>query len=221
MKMNKIKKTVGVVALLAAVALSACSENSKTSETSNSQTEAVKEVNSEVINKNDELLTGLHHVVLDIKDYGQIELELDADVAPVSVTNFINLANKGYYDGLTFHRIISDFMMQGGDGSAKKPEINIANINGEFWENGIENNISHKRGVISMARSAAYDSASSQFFICREDSEFLDGQYAAFGHVTSGMDVVDAICVSAPVIDNNGTVPLNNQPVMNSVKVID
>ena len=168
-----------------------------------------------------ELLTGLHHVTIDVKDYGTISLELDADTAPISVTNFINLAKDGFYDGLTFHRIISGFMIQGGDPKGNGTGGSDQTIKGEFSENGVENDISHVRGTISMARANDPDSASSQFFIVHEDSTFLDGEYACFGYVTDGMDVVDAICEDTKVEDNNGTVAKENQPVIESIKVID
>ena len=171
--------------------------------------------------ENEELLTGLHHVTIDVQDYGTISLELDADTAPISVTNFINLANEGFYDGLTFHRIISGFMIQGGDPNGNGTGGSEKNIKGEFSANGVENDISHVRGVISMARANDPDSGSSQFFIVHEDSTFLDGQYAAFGHVTDGMDVVDAICEAVPVQDNNGTVAAADQPVITAVTVVD
>lgn len=171
--------------------------------------------------ENEELLTGLHHVTIDVQDYGTISLELDADTAPISVTNFINLANEGFYDGLTFHRIISGFMIQGGDPNGNGTGGSEKTIKGEFSANGVENDISHVRGVISMARANDPDSGSSQFFIVHEDSTFLDGQYAAFGHVTDGMDVVGAICEAVPVQDNNGTVAAADQPVITAVTVID
>lgn len=171
--------------------------------------------------EDEDLLTGLHHVTIDVQDYGTISLELDADTAPISVTNFINLANEGFYDGLTFHRIISGFMIQGGDPNGNGTGGSEKTIKGEFSANGVENDISHVRGVISMARANDPDSGSSQFFIVHEDSTFLDGQYAAFGHVTDGMDVVDAICEAVPVQDNNGTVAAADQPVITAVTVVD
>lgn len=171
--------------------------------------------------ENEELLTGLHHVTIDVQDYGTISLELDADTAPISVTNFINLANEGFYDGLTFHRIISGFMIQGGDPNGNGTGGSEKTIKGEFSANGVENDISHVRGVISMARANNPDSGSSQFFIVHEDSTSLDGQYAAFGHVTEGMDVVDAICEAVPVQDKNGTVAAADQPVITAVTVVD
>lgn len=168
-----------------------------------------------------EYLTGLHHVEIEVENYGTMTLELDADVAPITVTNFVNLANEGFYDGLTFHRIIAGFMIQGGDPLGNGTGGSDQEIKGEFASNGVENPISHERGVISMARAKAPDSASSQFFICHQDSDFLDGNYAAFGYVTEGIEIVDKICEDTPVIDNNGTVEPENQPVINTIKVID
>lgn len=149
-------------------------------------------------------------------------MELDADVAPITVTNFVNLAKKGFYNGLTFHRIMSGFMIQGGDPNGDGTGGSEETIKGEFKSNGIENTMSHKRGVISMARTQNDpDSASSQFFIVQADSDFLDGDYAAFGKVTAGMDIVDKICQSVQPIDNNGTVPADQQPKITAIKVID
>lgn len=170
--------------------------------------------------KNDmkDLLTGKHYVEMKVKDYGTIELELDSDVAPITVTNFINLVNSKFYDGLTFHRIIDGFMIQGGDPLGNGTGGSSKTIKGEFSENGVKNSISHVRGVISMARSSDYNSASSQFFIVQEDTTSLDGQYAAFGKVISGMDVVDKIA-KVKVEDDNGTVSKENQPVIESIRV--
>lgn len=168
-----------------------------------------------------EQLTGIHHAEIEVKDYGTIKVELDADTAPISVTNFVKLAQEHFYDGLTFHRIMDGFMIQGGDPEGTGRGGSDETIKGEFSSNGVENNISHERGVISMARSSNPDSASSQFFIVQTDSTYLDGQYAAFGHVTEGMDVVDAICKDAKPTDNNGTIPAEEQPVMTSVTITD
>lgn len=165
------------------------------------------------------LLKGKHDVVITVKDYGIIELELDADVAPITVTNFIDLVKDKFYDGLTFHRIMDGFMIQGGDPEGNGTGGSPNTIKGEFSSNGVENNISHVRGVISMARSQDNNSASSQFFIVQEDSTFLDGQYAAFGKVTSGMDVVDKIAESAKPTDDNGTIPKEEQPVIEKIRV--
>lgn len=165
--------------------------------------------------------TGKHHAKIVVKNYGTIALELDADVAPITVENFANLVNEGFYNGLTFHRIISGFMIQGGDPLGNGTGGSSKTIKGEFASNGVKNSISHVRGTISMARSSMPNSASSQFFIVHKDSTFLDGQYAAFGTVTSGMDVVDKICADTAVEDDNGTVAKNNQPVIEKITMID
>ena len=132
-------------------------------------------------------------IKIEMQDGGVIMLELYADAAPVTVANFKSLVKRGFYDGLIFHRVISGFMIQGGDPTGTGMGGSENRIKGEFAENGHPNPISHKRGVISMARAAHPDSASSQFFIMHEDGTFLDGKYAAFGKVTDGMDVVDRI----------------------------
>lgn len=168
-----------------------------------------------------EPLTGLHHAEIEVEDYGTIKLELDADTAPITVTNFVKLAQEGFYDGLTFHRIMDGFMIQGGDPLGTGTGGSDETIKGEFESNGVENTLSHVRGTVSMARSSAPDSASSQFFIVQADSTYLDGDYAAFGTVTEGMEVVDAICKDADPTDNNGTIPAEEQPVMASVTIID
>ena len=164
---------------------------------------------------------GTHHAEITIKDMGTITVELDGDAAPITVQNFMDLAESGFYDGLTFHRIINGFMMQGGDPNGDGTGGSEQTIKGEFALNGIENGLSHTRGAISMARATDMDSASSQFFIVHEDSTYLDGQYACFGYVTDGMDIVDEICENTPVEDGNGTVLPENQPVIESVKIID
>ena len=164
---------------------------------------------------------GKYTAVIDIADYGAITLELDGDSAPLTVANFVKLAKNGFYDGLTFHRIMDGFMMQGGDPNGNGTGGSDETIPGEFSANGYDNPISHTRGTISMARAQDPNSASSQFFICQADSTFLDGSYAAFGRVTDGMDVVDAICADAQPTDDNGTIPPEAQPVINSVTIQD
>lgn len=168
---------------------------------------------------------GIHHAVIKFKDLGEVELELDGDTAPITVKNFVDLANEGFYDGLTIHRNVPGFVIQGGDpdgngtGGSGKP------IKGEFKANGIENNISHKRGVISMARlSNDMDSATSQFFIVLDDAAIpsLDNLYAGFGHVTKGMEIVDKIAAETPIEDPySGSVAKDKQPVIESIKIID
>lgn len=164
---------------------------------------------------------GKHHIEIQVKDYGTIKAELDGDAAPITVANFLKLAESGFYDGLTFHRIIDGFMIQGGDPKGNGTGGADKTIKGEFSQNGVENKLSHVRGTLSMARSQDMDSASSQFFIVQSDSTYLDGQYAAFGTVTEGMELVDKICKDTPVQDNNGTVSAADQPVIESIKVID
>ena len=180
--------------------------------------------NNQISNESEEnnmYSTGKHHAEIVVKNYGTIALELDADVAPITVENFANLVNEGFYNGLTFHRIISGFMIQGGDPLGNGTGGSSKTIKGEFASNGVKNPISHVRGTISMARSSMPNSASSQFFIVHQDSTFLDGQYAAFGTVTSGMEVVDKICADTAVEDDNGTVAKNNQPVIEKITIID
>ncbi|MCR4581885.1 MAG: peptidylprolyl isomerase [Bacilli bacterium] len=179
-----------------------------------------------VITKKGEKNMGKVNIEISVKNYGIIELELDGDVAPITVENFVNLVNDGFYNGLTFHRIISGFMIQGGDPNGNGTGGSNKKIKGEFSKNGVENNISHVRGTISMARSGGnpdteytMNSASSQFFIVHEDSTYLDGNYAAFGHVTSGMEVVDKIANDAQPIDRNGTISRDKQPVIEYIKV--
>ena len=180
--------------------------------------------NNQISNESEEnnmYSTGKHHAEIVVKNYGTIVLELDADVAQITVENFANLVNEGFYNGLTFHRIISGFMIQGGDPLGNGTGGSSKTIKGEFASNGVKNSISHVRGTISMARSSMPNSASSQFFIVHQDSTFLDGQYAAFGTVTSGMEVVDKICADTAVEDDNGTVAKNNQPVIEKITIID
>lgn len=158
-------------------------------------------------------------VKISVKDYGDIVVQLDDEAAPLTVENFVNLVKDGFYDGLTFHRIIDGFMIQGGDPLGNGTGGSEETIKGEFSSNGVDNPISHKRGVISMARSNDPDSASSQFFIVQSDSTYLDGDYAGFGYVTSGMDIVDQICEDVPVQDDNGTVASKDQPVIEKITV--
>ena len=154
-----------------------------------------------------------------VEDYGTIVVQLSNVNAPKTVENFVTLAVSGFYDGLTFHRIKEGFVMQGGDPNADGTGGSDKNIEGEFAANGYMNSLSHKRGVISMARSNDPDSASSQFFICHQDCTSLDGQYAAFGFVTEGMDVVDNICADAVPIDYIGNIPKENQPIIEKITI--
>ena len=172
--------------------------------------------------KEEKYMTGIHHVLLTVKDLGEITIELDADTAPITVTNFLKLVNSKFYDGLTFHRIIDGFMIQGGDPTGTGSGGSKETITGEFESNGIKNDITHVRGVISMARSSNKNSASSQFFIVHKDSEFLDGNYAGFGHVTKGIEVVDKVVKAVKgKTGDNGEVEPEDQPVIESIVQID
>lgn len=207
---STIKKLLCIICALALVlAFAGCGKD----KTGNSSIPDIDEAN---------LLSGKHHAEIKVKDMGVIKLELDADTAPITVTNFVNLAKSGFYDGLTFHRVIEGFMIQGGDPKGNGTGGSGKNIKGEFSNNGFENNLLHTRGVISMARSPYDpDSASSQFFIMHVDYPSLDGDYATFGWVTEGLSIVDKIAQETPVIDNNGTVKEGCAPVIESIKVID
>ena len=173
---------------------------------------------TEKATKKTKTLKGNYQVEIKIKDYGTIYAEIDADTAPITVTNFVNLCKNHFYDGLTFHRIIKDFMIQGGDPNGDGTGGSKKTIKGEFTDNGVENPLKHTRGALSMARSQDNDSASSQFFIVQKTASHLDGQYAVFGYVYEGMDIVDKICDDVQVEDNNGTVAKENQPVIESIR---
>lgn len=187
--------------LLTVVSLVGCSSSKTTEKTKKTKT-----------------LKGNYQVEIKIKDYGTIYAEIDADTAPITVTNFVNLCKNHFYDGLTFHRIIKDFMIQGGDPNGDGTGGSEETIKGEFSDNGVENPLKHTRGALSMARSQDNDSASSQFFIVQKTASHLDGQYAVFGYVYEGMDIVDKICDDVQVEDNNGTVAKENQPVIESIR---
>lgn len=163
-------------------------------------------------------------VEIEVANYGKIKVGLDAKAAPITVANFKKLVGDGFYDGLTFHRIIKDFMMQGGDPKGDGTGGSDKNIKGEFTENGVDNYLAHVRGAISMARSSENDSASSQFFIVHQtssnNSKSLDGKYCCFGYVLEGMDVVDKIIADANPTDNNGTIAAANQPKIVSIKIV-
>ena len=182
-----------------------------------------QEIESEKPNTSEEVVTytvaGSYTAVIEVADYGSITVELDGTAAPQTVKNFVSLAKDRFYNGLTFHRIIDGFMIQGGDPNGNGTGGSGKTIKGEFSANGVENNLSHTRGAISMARSNDYDSASSQFFIVHEDSLYLDGSYAVFGYVADGMEVVDAICAAAEPTDNNGSIAAASQPVITSITI--
>ena len=160
-----------------------------------------------------------HTAVIEIENYGAIELALCGNKAPKTVERFVTLAKDGFYDGLTFHRIMEGYMMQGGCPEGTGLGKWEKNLRGEFAANGFNNPISHRRGTISMARANDYNSASCQFFIVHQDQTMWDGQYAAFGYVTDGMDVVDAVCTTVKPTDGNGTIPAEQQPKIVSITV--
>lgn len=222
-----MKKKFSFLLVLAVLVmgLSACGSSKSDTTSETKATKAPKATETAEATKKPESKTtdtkGKHHAKIKVKDYGTIEVELDGDTAPITVANFIKLVNEKFYDGLTFHRIMSGFMIQGGDPLGNGTGGSDETIKGEFSSNGVENNISHKRGVISMARSSEPDSASSQFFIMHQDADYLDGQYAAFGKVTKGMSVVDKICEDVTPTDGNGTVEKADQPVIESIRMVD
>lgn len=222
-----MKKKFSFLLVLAVLVmgLSACGSSKSDTTSETKATKAPKATETAEATKEPESKTtdtkGKHHAKIKVKKYGTIEVELDGDTAPITVANFVKLVNKKFYDGLTFHRIISGFMIQGGDPLGDGTGGSDETIKGEFSSNGVENNISHKRGVISMARSSDPDSASSQFFIMHQDSTYLDGEYAAFGKVTKGMDVVDKICEDVTPTDSNGTIEKADQPVIESIRMVD
>ena len=147
-------------------------------------------------------------------------MELDRDIAPITGDNFVKLSKEGFYDNLTFHRIIDGFMIQGGDPNKNGTGGSNKTIKGEFKNNGVNNKISHTRGVISMARSSDNNSASSQFFIMQKDNTYLDGEYAAFGKVTSGIEIVDKIVNDVSKYgDGNGLIPEDKQPIIETISI--
>lgn len=228
--MKKSYIIIGVIVVLVIVAIvcfaiynNRIKDNTNTVEPTSQEENNTEQniVNNEESEVNDMYSSGTHHAQIVIKDYGTISLELYADIAPITVSNFAKLVNDGFYDGLTFHRIIEGFMIQGGDPLGNGTGGSDENIKGEFAMNGVQNSISHVRGTISMARATSYNSASSQFFIMQEDTPSLDGQYAAFGKVTDGIEIVDKICEDTQVEDSNGTVLKENQPVIEKITMID
>ena len=238
-----MKKIISLcLSLLMLCSFVGCGEKTTTT-TDDGDTESGRNVKVEYMDVED--VADSYTAVIKVKDMGEITLELDGKTAPITVANFVSLAKSGFYNGLTFHRIISGFMIQGGDPLGNGTGGSEKNIKGEFALNGVENSIKHDRGVISMARSGsayeqylsagyklsdlpgeaktdierALNSASSQFFIMHQDSPHLDGSSAAFGKVTSGMDIVDKLATTTPVADSNGTVLTANQPIIESITI--
>ena len=201
-----MKKTIVLMLIVLSLILCACGQAAPAASAPTDGAEAFQTV---------------RHAEIVIRDYGTIKLELDEGTAPITVANFIKLAEAGFYDGLTFHRIMDGFMIQGGDLEGKGTGGSGERIKGEFAANGVYNPISHVEGVISMARAQDPDSASSQFFITVADATFLDGSYAAFGRVTEGLGIAKQIAKDARPVDNNGTIPADEQPVIESVTILD
>ncbi len=231
-KSNKKVITIAIiaavvfVAALTALIIGVASEGKNTTTSGSSGNSVVSDIQTNVADNkihsgpyDPATISGKHNIEIDIKDYGVIKVELDADVAPITVANFLNLTNDKFYDGLTFHRIIDTFMIQGGDPAGNGSGGSDVDIKGEFTNNGVVNNLQHTRGAISMARAMDPNSGSSQFFIVHQDSPHLNGDYACFGYVTEGIEIVDKICADTPVTDTNGTVQPENQPVINSIKI--
>ena len=233
-----------ILSLLMVFVFAGCGNKTDTT-TTNGDNNTNTNSNKDVVDIAPEDVEDSYIAVIKVKTLGEITLELDGKTAPITVANFVSLAKSGFYDGLTFHRIIEDFMIQGGDPEGTGMAGSDKNIKGEFSANGVDNGISHKRGVISMARSGsayeqyiamgytladlpeeaendinrAFNSASSQFFIMHQDAPHLDGNYAAFGRVISGMEIVDILATTTPVTDSNGTVIAENQPVIESIGI--
>lgn len=196
------------------------SKNEYTSTADKGQNSTISSTESDTQQQEGLLDTSLtYYADIKVEDYGTVTVKLDPSSAPITCANFVCLANDKFYDGLTFHRIIENFMIQGGDPKGNGTGGSDKNIVGEFTSNGYNNTLSHTRGAISMARSGNPNSASSQFFIVHKDSPHLDGDYAVFGYVTEGIDVVDKVCADAKPIDGNGTIPANAQPTITSITI--
>jgi len=159
-------------------------------------------------------------ILIDFEEFGHVIAQLYPEYAPITVENFLSLVDEGFYDGLTFHRIINRFMIQGGDPDGTGMGGSGTQIIGEFSNNGIDNPIEHRRGVLSMARAFDFNSASSQFFIMHADSPHLDGGYAGFGSVIEGIEIIDRVVASVNPIDRNGTVVDEEQPVIRQIRLL-
>ena len=246
-RMNQLKKIIALIVLCAIVVIIAASifhkkpadqaagkekttvQESSTEEAKAAQDSAEAAAPADLVKFDPAAVKGAYDISGDdltyaqikVKDYGTITMALDSTAAPETVDNFISLVRDGFYDGLTFHRIMDGFMVQGGDPLGNGTGGSDKKIKGEFAENGVDNPITHVRGAVSMARAQDMDSASSQFFIVQADSDFLDGQYAGFGYVTDGMEIVDKICRDAKPVDGNGTIPADQQPVIESIRIVE
>ena len=195
-----------VLVLIMLFSICACSKKEEVKEESFIEVPEIKTESGETIK-----------VEMIVKDYGTIVLELYPDVAPLTVSNFASLVKDGFYDGNCFHRIIDGFMIQGGADTSGQ----VANIKGEFASNGFENELKHTKGVISMARAKDPDSATSQFFIMVGNGDWLDGEYAAFGQVIEGYEIVEKIAKDAKPIDNNGSIAQEDRPIIESARIVE
>ena len=217
-----MKVKTGAILLLSSMLFVACSNSTNATASTQSKADLESTTTQTTQAKADHSEPGQtqYEAVIKMKDYDQpIVFTMDEGIAPETVENFVKLAQSGFYDGLTMHRIMEGFMIQGGDPTGTGTGGSSHLITGEFSANGFDNSLKHVRGTVSMARSNDPDSASSQFFIMQADNESLDGNYAAFGTVTSGMEVVDQIAQKAEPTDNNGTIEADQQPVIESITV--
>ena len=164
---------------------------------------------------------GTHHAEIVVEEYGTITIEINADLAPITASNFLNLAKKGFYDGNSFYRVIDGFAIYGGDPNGNGTGTSGTTIEGEFTANGVANSLTNTRGAIGMARGTHYNSASCQFYILQSDATYLDGDFAVFGYVISGINVVDQICAGTATTGSDGYVASANQPVIKEIKVLD
>ena len=221
---NRLLVSVGGVVLFAAIVLGivfVAQKGDKVFSTAGNGQGTTQQVEDGVLTTGNLDPEKVYYADIDIQDHGVITVKLDQKAAPVTCSNFVKLAQEGFYDGLTFHRIIEGFMMQGGCPQGTGYGGSDQKILGEFKLNGVKNELSHTRGAISMARSGEYNSASSQFFIVHDDDarNSLDGKYAAFGYVTAGIEIVDAICESAKPTDGNGSIAKKDQPIIKTVSI--
>ena len=164
---------------------------------------------------------GTHHAEIVVEEYGTITIEINADIAPITASNFLNLAKKGFYDGNSFYRVIDGFAIYGGDPNGNGTGTSGTTIEGEFTANGVANSLTNTRGAIGMARGSHYNSASCQFYILQSDATYLDGDFAVFGYVISGINVVDQICAGTATTGADGYVASANQPIIKEIKVLD
>lgn len=225
--MKKILKIVSILLSFVCLVsvLSSCSAGKYNTKNTGkgasvSMTAVKKEIDSKKAEDFEETDKKTDYVKFKIKDYGEIVVVLREDIAPITVKNFKKLVKNGFYDGLIFHRVVENFMIQGGgfDENFKQKEADA--IKGEFSSNSVTNNLTHVRGVISMARTRVKDSASSQFFIMHKDTASLNGEYAAFGYVLAGMDVVDAIATCEVSGSADSPVPVKNVVIESAVFVV-